>query len=49
MWEITGICKKTGKRVDVATATNEEERRTILREEERNYSDLRAVRVRVAA
>ena len=48
MWKIIGICFKTGKKVDVATADNESERRMILREEVNNYRRLFCVRICVA-
>ena len=49
MWKIIGICLKTGKRVEVATAENDAERRLILQQERRNYRDLVSVRVCMAA
>lgn len=49
MWRIMGVDKVTGREVEVAIATNEAERKEILRQERGNYLDLRAVRVRVAA
>ena len=49
MWKIIGICFKTGRKVEVATAENEAERLMILREEARNYRRLFSVRVCVAA
>ena len=49
MWKIIGICLKTGKRVEVATAENDTERRLILQQEARNYRALVSVRVCMAA
>ena len=49
MWKIIGICLKTGKRVDVATAENEAERAMILSEERKNYRRLFSVRIAMAA
>jgi hypothetical protein len=48
MWRIIGVDKVTMKVVEVTTADNPAERRMILREERRNYDDLRAVPLRVA-
>jgi hypothetical protein len=47
MWEITGICKTTGKRVHLATADNPTERAMILDQErkEKKYEKVEAVRV----
>ena len=45
MWKIIGICLKTGKWVEVATAENAAERRLILQQEARNYRALVSVRV----
>ncbi|HQT97781.1 MAG TPA: hypothetical protein PK416_07880 [Thermodesulfobacteriota bacterium] len=49
MWKIIGICLKTGRRVEVATAENDAERRLILQQEARNYRALVSVRVCLAA
>ena len=49
MWKIIGICLKAGKRVEVATAENDAERRLILQQERRNYRDLVSVRVCMVA
>jgi hypothetical protein len=49
MWTIVGIDRITLRLIEVSIATNETERRTILREEQKNYFDLRATRVRMAA
>ncbi len=49
MWIITGIHRITLRLVEVAIATNEAERKEILRQERGNYLDLRSVRVRMAA
>jgi len=48
MWRIIANDKITGKLVELAIADNPAERRMILREEARNYDDLRAVPLRVA-
>ena len=48
MWKIIGICLKTGKRVEVATAENPAEREMILREERKNYRRLFSVRIAMA-
>jgi hypothetical protein len=47
MWRIIGVDKVTMKVVEVTTADNPAERRMILREERRNYDDLRAVPLRM--
>lgn len=49
MWIITGICRITLMLKEVAIATNDAERRSILRQEARNYFDLRATRMRMRA
>ncbi len=49
MWKIIGICLKTGRRVEVATAENDAERRLILQQERRNYKDLVSVRIAMVA
>ena len=43
IWRIIGADKVTMKVVEVTVADNPAERRMILREEARNYDDLRAV------
>lgn len=43
MWRVVGDDKRTGKTVEVAVADNEAELRIILREESRNYRNVRAV------
>jgi hypothetical protein len=47
MWRIIANDKITGKLVELAIADNPAERRMILREEARNYDDLRAVPLRM--
>jgi hypothetical protein len=47
MWRIIATDKITGKLVEVTVADNPAERRMILREERRNYDDLRAVPLRM--
>ena len=46
MWTIIGYDKVTGKLVEVTTADNPAEKEIILRQEARNYDDLRAVSLR---
>lgn len=46
MWTIVGVDKVTGKLVEVTTADNPAEKEIILRQEARNYDDLRAVPLR---
>lgn len=48
MWLIVGISRITFMLVEIAVVTCEAERKRILRQEERNYFDLRAVRVRTS-
>ncbi len=43
MWRVIGVDRRTGKLVEVSTADNFAEKEMILREEARNYDDLRAV------
>lgn len=43
MWRVIGDDRRTGKTVEVAVADNEAELRIILREEARNYRNLRAI------
>ena len=47
MWRIVGTDKVTMKVVEITIADNPAERRMILREERRNYDDLRAVPLRM--
>ena len=47
MWRIVATDKITGRTVELAIADNPAERRMILREERRNYDDLRAVPLRI--
>ncbi len=47
MWRIVGIDRITKKLVEVTTADNPAEKRIILRQEARNYDDLRAVSLRM--
>jgi hypothetical protein len=47
IWRIIANDKITGKVVEVTVADNPAERRMILREEARNYDDLRAVPLRM--
>jgi hypothetical protein len=47
MWRIVATDKITGRTVELAIADNPAERRMILREERRNYDDLRAVPLRM--
>ena len=49
MWIISGISRITYRLVEIAVATCEAERKRILRQEEENYFDLRATKLRVAA
>jgi len=46
MWRIIGVDKVTFKLVEVTTADNPAEKEIILRQEARNYDDLRAVPLR---
>ena len=46
MWTIIGVDKVTGKLVEVTTADNPAEKEIILRQEARNYDDVRAVPLR---
>jgi hypothetical protein len=46
MWRIIGTDKVTLKLVEVTTADNPAEKEIILRQEARNYDDLRAVSLR---
>ena len=46
MWTIIGHDRVTGKLVEVTTADNPAEKEIILRQEARNYDDLRAVSLR---
>jgi hypothetical protein len=46
MWRIVGIDRITKKLVEVTTADNPAEKEIILRQEARNYDDLRAVSLR---
>ena len=48
MWTIVGVDKVTGKLVEVTTADNPAEKEIILRQEARNYDDLRAIPLRVS-
>lgn len=43
MWRIVGEDKTTGKTVEITTADNPTEKVMILREEARNYRNVRAV------
>jgi hypothetical protein len=47
IWRIIGTDKVTMKVVEITVADNPAERRMILREERRNYDDLRAVPLRM--
>ena len=47
MWRIYGVDKVTGEVVDVAIADNPAEKGIILRQEEKNYHGLKAVRIRI--
>lgn len=49
MYEITGLCKRTLRFVQVAIATNRKERDMILEQEADNYYNLTFTRVRFAA
>ena len=46
MWRIIATDKITGRIVEVAVADNPAEKEIILRQEARNYDDLRAVSLR---
>ena len=48
MWRIIGTDKVTMRVVEVTVADNPAERRMILREERKNYYDLRAIPLRVS-
>jgi len=48
IWRIIGTDKITLKTVEVTTADNPAEKEIILRQEARNYDDLRAVPLRVS-
>ena len=47
MWRIIGTDRITKKLVEVTTADNPAEREIILRQEAKNYDDLRAVSLRL--
>lgn len=47
IYRIVGVDKITNRLVDVAIADNDAEKRMILREERRNYYDLRAIPLRM--
>jgi hypothetical protein len=47
MWRIVGVDRITKKLVEVATADNPAEKTIILRQEAKNYDDLRAVSMRL--
>jgi hypothetical protein len=49
IWRIVGVDRITKKVVEVATADNPMEKEMILRQEARNYDDLRAVSLRMPA
>jgi hypothetical protein len=47
MWRIIATDKITGRIVEVAVADNPAEKEIILRQEARNYDDLRAIPLRM--